>query len=193
MACSRVRQSPALLGALACLIIFLSGCSPLIQTAAPRQTESPLTRAHYAAAEILIQQARSALTPATPVTIGVMTDFDNPNEITNFGRLATEQIASRFVQLGYSVTATGPAALGIPPSSAAAVPGPQVAGQTAAAGSAMITGQYAAARDTVLVNLRLVDSVTDMVIAAHDYEIRRTANVRELLKTRTDKDSFFSF
>lgn len=144
----------------------------------------------YGAADMLVQQSRSFITQQTPLEIGVLTDLDNPNERTNFGQIVAEQIASRFVQLGYTVSA--PSGSGAPPGMDAMGTG-QPAGMMGMPGRAVITGRYAVARDEVLVNLRIVEADNGKVLAAYDYNVPKTRDVRELVKSQADKDNFFDF
>lgn len=154
--------------------LFLAGCSALMETGARRNTAS-VAQSSYGAADMLIQQSRSFLTTDTPLEVGVITDLDSPNERTNFGSMVAEQIASRFVQLGYNVTISE-----------------MPAGQ-GAAGRSVITGRYAVARDGVLVNLRIVESGSGKVLAAYDYTVPKTPDVRELTRTDAEKKSLFGF
>lgn len=154
--------------------------------------ETVLTQSSYAAADMLIQQSRSFITPATPLEIGALTDLDNPNELTNFGNMVAQQIASRFVQLGYNVSATADLT-GAPSAMGEAPPSYAMPGTTAAPGRLVITGRYAVARDAVLVNLRLIEAATGKVAAAYDYTVPKTMNIRELTKTEAGKKSWFDF
>ena len=162
-------------------LVLLSGCTKLMETGLDRNKGALLSQSSYAAADMMIQQSRSFITQETPLEIGVLTDLDSPNERTNFGSMVAEQIASRFVQLGYNVT-VGDMGLG------------SGMGQGAPnTGHSVITGRYAVARDEVLVNLRLVEAGAGKVLAAYDYSVRKTPDIRELTKTQADKDSFFNF
>lgn len=170
-------------------MLGLSACETLMMdTGMARNKARNVAESSYAAADMMIQQSRSFITPETPLEIGVLTDLDNPNERTNFGRLVAEQIASRFVQLGYNVSAQP----GIMPPPDMAAP-QAMSNNGGGVGSAVITGRYAVARDEVLVNLRIVGADTGKVIAAFDYNVPKTRDVRELVKTQADKDSFFDF
>lgn len=60
-------------------------------------------------------------------------------------------------------------------------------------GGVTVTGQYAAGKDEVLVNLKVIDSTGGRVLAAHDYTVPRTRDVKELTRTQADKNSFFGF
>jgi hypothetical protein len=160
------------------IIMPLSACSALIDPGPSRSKHNALAVSNYAAADMLIQQSRSFITTETPLMIRPIKDLDYPDEYTNFGRLVSEQIASRFVQLGYNVTTQ---------TSTDQDPGntPNV--------NTYISGHYAVARDALIVHLQVLASETGKVLAAYDYSVAKTRDVRELAKTREQKNSFFDF
>lgn len=178
-------------------LLLLSGCTALMATGQGRSIEGLLTESSYGAADMLIQQSRTLISTDTPLAIGVLTDLDSPNEQTNFGRMVAEQIASRFVQLGYNVTAAP--GTGEPPPSVSGAQGGYGQGGYASrqgtdkAGPSVITGTYAVARNAILVNLRIVESASGKVVAAFDYPVTLTRDVRELAKTSAEKSSFWDF
>ncbi len=174
------------------MLLFLSGCTAALMAAGQgRSAEGLLTESSYGAADMLIQQSRSLISTETPLAIGMLTDLDSPNEQTNFGRMVTEQIASRFVQLGYNVTAAP--GTGEPPPAIAGAQGYVQRQDSGKAGASVITGTYAVARDAILVNLRIVESASGKVVAAFDYPVPLTRDVRELAKTSAEKSSFWDF
>ena len=155
------------------LCLGLTACLDVMEVGSARYDKSrPMTDVNYAAADILIQQAQNFVTPKTPIIITHLTDLDHPGEKTNFGKLAAEQIANRLVQLGYNVSS-----------------GEVDSNQE----HKVISGTYAVARDSVLVNLRLLNPGVEKVVAAYDYQVPITRNVRDLTKTEDEKESFFDF
>jgi hypothetical protein len=156
-----------------------------------------LAEASYRAADMLSQQTQAVLGRETPLQIGAISDIASPAAAAPFGRTVASQLAARFVQLGYNVSASSydemsggaPAALPMaPPSGAAygAYGGP-------APSSATLTGQYAVAKDDVLVNLRLLDTASNKVLAAYDYSMTMTGDIRELTAVPGAKKGFFDF
>ena len=191
------RQRPLLLIFFMVLFgVFLAlvAGAPLMGRCMGADKNQSLTQSSYTAADMLIQQSRSLISQETPFEIGVLTDLDNPNERTNFGRVVTDQIASRFVQLGYTVQDVSGATM-TPPSDGESPSYIQATPATGrdGIGRSVITGGYAVARDAVLVNLRIIDPESGKVVAAYDYSVPMTRDVRELVKSRADKDSFFNF
>ncbi len=175
-------------------LFFLAGCSALMESTGggPKKAYG-LTESSYAAADMLIQQSKSFVTQETPLEIGILTDLDNPNEKTNFSRMVSEQIASRFVQLGYNVMDSYTPTM-MPPAQEGSLPMSYNQQNNASTpGRGAITGRYAVARNEVLVNLRIVEVDTGKILAAYDYRIPNSRDVRQLTKTQADKDSFFNF
>lgn len=148
-----------------------------------------LAQRSYAAVDMLIQQSGSNITQNMPLEIGVLRDLDEPGEITNFGKIVTEQIASRFVQLGYNVTDSETPMMSAPKDGAIK----HAQSEHGHTQRSSITGRYAIARQGVLINLRIVENVSGKVLAAYDYTVPYNPNIRELTKTQEEKESFFSF
>lgn len=192
-------RHPARLFAMAGLVLALLltvGCSAIMESGMMRKKEQGLSQSSYGAADMLIQQSRSLITPETPLEVGALVDMDNPGEITSFGRIVAEQIASRFVQLGYNVTTEaqpGELPQALPQTSMPAPVFTMPRGDTYQSSRSVITGRYAVARDGVLVNLRIIEVDTGKVLAAFDYNVPKTRDVRELVKTQADRESFFDF
>lgn len=138
--------------------------------------EVNLTESSYGAADMLAQQSRSFVTPETPLQIGRLSDMRAPQDMTAFGRIVASHVGSRFVQLGYNVVNVMPVPV--------TVPGQEVSNamqQTAPPGGAMITGQYAIARRDVMINLQVIDGQSGRLLAAYDYSVPMTADVKALL------------
>lgn len=153
---------------------FAAGCTTSVLGGSNAAQQQSMAQANYAAADMLIQQSKSLITPDTAVLAGTLSDMDHPAEMTAFGRVVVEQAAARFVQLGYNVSLQDNMAGG---------GGPAVT----------ITGQYARAKKSVLISLRLMETQTGRLIAAHDYSLPLGSDVRELTKTAAEKNSLFGF
>ena len=167
-----------------CLLAVAACSAPLFRARAPEPTMAELT---YRAADMLSQQTQVVLTRDAPLLIGHINDISRPNLSPPLGKAIGGQLAARFVQLGYTVAATSfdevnagaPAFAGssVPVYDAAAyVPSPPAHAPPAAT----LSGHYAVADDVVLVNLRLLDVNANKVLAAYDYTIPLTGDVRQL-------------
>lgn len=148
----------------------------------------------YAAADGLIRQSGKMLDPTTPLLVGTLSDVNKLETSSPLGRMIAEQVAARFVQRGFVVSdvrfrnainvkesAKDPSAAGeyVLSRDTSVLKGEQDVG-------AIITGTYVNARNEVLVNLRLLDASNSRIIAAYDYRLPKTRDVRALLENGND-------
>jgi hypothetical protein len=170
-----------------CLLAVTACSTPLFRARAPEPTMAELT---YRAADMLSQQTQAVVTRDSPLQIGHINDITRPNLSPPLGKAIAGQLAARFVQLGYSVSATSfdemnggmPVPVAIPP----AYGGAYVSPPLNAPATAILSGHYAVADDAVLVNLRLLDIAANKVLAAYDYSIPLTRDVKELSRPPRD-------
>ena len=164
--------------------------------------EFNLTQSSYAAADMLIQQSKAFVNSETPLQIGMLTDIQNPQRYTAFGRLVTSHIGARFVQLGYNVTTASFASMPIGGASKdpnelfpSDMSGPGqpygIISQGSGPGGqkAIITGNYALARNNILVNLRVIEEGTGRLLAAYDYNLPHTKDLKALTSTGDEKET----
>lgn len=199
----------------------LNGCAAvaLIAASGSEKPGASLTQANYGAADMLSQQTQSVLNRDAILQIGMIADLAHPAAVTPFGQTVGNHIAARFVQLGYHVSAGttsemsggAPPPQGLsggygasaypdqqyqsPPFQAQQYPVQQYPAQpgTAPVRAAILTGQYAVAREGVLVNLRLLDRAGNRVIAAYDYTVPLTRDTTELVTLPGTKKGLFGF
>jgi predicted small secreted protein len=186
---------------------FLSACETSSQmTGAGSDTYfHKLTQANYGAADMLAQQSQGRITRDNRIEIGSIQDLAKPATVSPFGQYIAQNLAARYVQLGFPVSSQsysemsgGRAAIAassdlastqiITDYNQAYNPAP-----LSAARPVIITGQYAVAREDVLVNLRMLDMNNLQVLAAYDYSIPLTRDVKKLLEIPGQKKSIFSF
>ena len=185
---------------IACFLVLtalpiVGGCTASVLGGSnPQQEQQTMAQTNYGAADMLIQQSKSLIGPDTSVQIGMLSDMDHPSETTALSRIITGQVGARFVQLGYNVSAApgGMDNMGMAPGAGYGYDGGARHGNSIA-GPVAITGQYALARQSVLINLRLTEPQTGRVLAAYDYSLPLNGDTRELARTAADKNSFFGF
>lgn len=181
-------------------VLFLAGCTTSFLGGSVSSKKFNLTDSSYAAADMLVQQSKALVTPDTSLQIGVLADTNKPGELTAFGKMVAGQIGARFVQLGYNVTSSSFDEIMmrreqqqggmLPPGSMGQYGGGQYNGGYGSAGpanQATISGQYAVAKKEVLVNLRVMEPGSGRMIAAYDYSIPYTRDVKELTRSPSDK------
>jgi len=154
----------------------------------------------YKAVEELMRRAGKSVSKNNPVLVGTISDVNNVEQSTPFGRTITEQIGARMSQLGYKV-AELKMRQGISIQNGATNPDSSgeflysrnvqdVSGSHKAA--LAVTGTYSVGADNVLVNLRLIDIRTGDLITAYDYELDKTADIRALIIKSNNKSDYFT-
>lgn len=192
----------------ACLLapVALTACTAGILANGAFSGDRPhlnLTEASYRAADMLAQQSQAFVTRDTTLTLGPIADIRNPSMVTPLGRTLGNQVAARFVQLGYHVSGASYDEMngGVPPGMTPGVLNPPSGGAYGGgyggtgqqAAQATLTGQYAVADSDVLVNLRLIDVAQGRVLAAYDYSLPLSRDIKELARLDGERKSFFDF
>lgn len=188
--------SALLAGVLAAAL--LAGCGAL-----PRNGKAPdptyeqaigntLTSVNYAAAMELMKRYQGPLaatnnfgetTSAAPFIVATLVNIDKLEQSSTFGRLISEQLASRITQLGHNVVELkfrnsvfmkrneGEFLLTREIKEVA----------TAHKAQAIVVGTYAEASDFVYVNLKVVNPTNSMILAAYDYALPMDKEIRRLV------------
>ncbi|MEO5336418.1 MAG: FlgO family outer membrane protein [Magnetospirillum sp. WYHS-4] len=169
------------------VLLLAAGCAgePVLTTKErQRLAGDPVILASYAAADQLVQTMQARLDPAQPVLVATLSDINHLEESTPLGRLIAEQIASRIANAGYTVTEIklrdgflvreGEGQFVLSRDA-------RRIGQTAGA-QAVVAGTYTPARDSIYVNLKILQASDGRVLAAHDYVLPMDDNVRVLAK-----------
>lgn len=185
------------MGGLAVSGLALPGCAVVeeVRTSLFEVRKVNLTETSYAAADMLAQQSRARMTHQTPLRIAMLTDVTTPYEVTAFGQQVANQLGSRFVQLGYNVQsvpmppALMPELSGGPKPGSANSPQPVQMGVSPSngKGDAMVTGTYARNRDSIQVSLKILQGAEQNVIAAYDYALPMTRDLRHTSMSEADR------
>jgi hypothetical protein len=157
-----------------------------------------LTDTTYAAADMLAPQTKARVTPSTPMRVAVLTDVAYPDETTPFGTQVANALGSRFVQLGYNVQSVPmpPSMIQVFPANAPVslisdgAPHPTQGAVKPSVGKGsecIIGGTYTRMKDSILVNLRVIQGPEQRIIAAYDYTLPMSRNVRDLSMSATER------
>ncbi|MFA7239672.1 MAG: FlgO family outer membrane protein [Sulfuricellaceae bacterium] len=177
--------------------VLLAGCGAL-----PRNGKTPdptyeqatgntLTSVNYAAAMELMKryQGPSASAnnfgeaTAAPFIVATLVNIDKLEQSSTFGRLISEQLASRITQLGHNVVELkvrnsvfmkrneGEFLLTREIKEVA----------TAHKAQAIVVGTYAEASDFVYVSLKVVNPTNSLILAAYDYALPMDKEIRRLV------------
>ncbi len=184
--------------------LFLGAChKPLhyVGKAAPLGDAAwnHMKESSYAATDALISQAGYDVSVETPIIVGTVSNIDNVETSSSLGRMIAEQVGARLVQTGYDVREIK---LGRSINVNSGLVSPDRAGEffisrkesnltPAIDAGAVVYGTYAAGKDRIAVNLRMVQPGTGKVIAAHDYKLVHNSETRKLLSDKNGY-SFFS-
>lgn len=179
--------------------LFTASCAVIeeVQTSLFDTTKINLADSSYAAVDMLAQQTKSRMTAGTPLKIAVLTDVTTPNETTAFGQQVSSQLGSRFVQLGYNVqsvpmhpnmiesAALSPGA----PTPLSGAPQARQMGQqpSMGRGDALVTGTYTRMKDTLQVNLKILQAPDQKIIAAYDYSLPMTRDLRDISMSAAER------
>lgn len=173
--------------------LLLPGCAVTeeIRTHLFDTTKVNLTENTYAAADMLAQQTQSRMTPQTPLRIAVLTDVTTPGETTAFGQQVANHLGSRFVQLGYNVHSVplppgmmaaqvNAEPMALNPTGGAPQPIRTGIGPSSGKGDALVTGTYSRMQNAIHVNLKVLQGADQKIIAAYDYTLPMTRDLREV-------------
>lgn len=145
---------------------------------------NPFIENNYKAGDALIQQLNGRINPAQTMIIATLVNIDELSSSSTFGRLASEQISSRFSQSGYSM---------IEMKFRDYVYMKQDQGELLLTreikdvaknhnAQAVIVGTYAMSTDAVFVNLKVIQPANNVVLAVHDYAFPMDSNLRAMTR-----------
>jgi TolB-like protein len=141
---------------------------------------------NYGAADALASQSKPDLTLSMPIMIGTLQPMNlkTTEKIPPFGKYTTDQIAGRFIQLGYNVVDSG-----LNPAEALKMTERNWLETGRMNGAkALLTGNYTISEYDVLVNLRLINLDGGRIFAATDYRVPLGSDTYNLI----GRDPYFS-
>jgi hypothetical protein len=144
----------------------------------------------YAAADMLAQQSRETIRRDSPIKIGTLLDVHNNKKAdTSFGKLIPSQVGARFVQLGYNIMTASPMSMNY---TQAQMKDMQLSHDSSNNNDhiyAVITGSYALGKKDVYVSLQLVEYQSGKILAAYDYSLPLSSDIKKLAKRDSERDS----
>lgn len=165
--------------ACAALALALSGCA----AGGGFDSGSGLIAANYLAADRLVDGARSQLDPGRPIIVATIVDIDELERSSTLGRYISESVSSRLTQHRYRM---------IEMKLQGAVYMKKGEGElmltrelreiaTAHQAQAVVVGTYSRARNAVLVNVKLVQPESNVVLGAVDYPLAADRDICTML------------
>lgn len=163
---------PALATMLLASALALGGCMPLaVGVATPmiiQQEHVNVTNASYAAVDSMVQQSGKRLTRERPLVVLTLLEIvdttkDKAIEHPKVGKVLSEQMRDRFLQLGYNVVES-PAYRGSGPM--------EVSGTYEFVSSGILSGK-------MVVSLRLTDRATGHLVTVYNYSLPVTYEIKK--------------
>ncbi|MDN4040133.1 FlgO family outer membrane protein [Massilia sp. YIM B02443] len=139
--------------------------------------------ANYRAADALQTQLRGKLDGDKPLIMATIVNIDALEQSSMLGRVVSEQISTRLAQAGlpmlemklrnsvYLKRHQGELMLTRELG--------EVAGTHKA--QAVVVGSYAETRDTIFINIKVIQPTTNLVLAGHDYVLAKQGTIRSML------------
>ncbi len=140
-----------------------------------------LVRSSYAAADALLE--RAPLDVRVPVLVATLVDLDHLERSSRFGRVVSEQIAGRLVQRGLPVPELRLRSnVVLAPHEGQLLLSRELHEVSQAhAAQAVVVGTYAVSTRQVFVSLKLVRPEGNTAVAAYDYALPLSDELRALL------------
>jgi TolB-like protein len=142
-----------------------------------------VTAANYKAADYLVGKLPKGMLKDSPLLVASFVNVDNLNESSTFGRMVSEQISSRFKQLGCtSIEMKLRTTIFIKEGSGEFLLSRELSEiSTKYNAQAVVVGTYAFASDRVYLTVRIVNAVDSAILASYDYNIPMTRDVVKML------------
>jgi TolB-like protein len=150
-----------------------------------------VTASNYKAAEYLIKKLPKEMFKDSPLLVASFVNVDDLNQSSTFGRMVSEQISSRFKQLGYTaIEMKLRTTIFIKEDSGEFLLSRELSEiSTKHSAQAVVVGTYAAASDRVYLTARVINVTDSRILASYDYNIPMTRDVfKMLLKGREGVD-----
>ncbi len=177
------------------LLLLASGCTNLNGTRFEKilGKDADLIDFSYQIADALVERSMPPLIPRHPDMPVLVTTFVDNNDLTRtspFGRLLQEHIASRLVQLGYTVREiklTG--TLNIEPKSGETVLSRDLAKIIGAQPTqAILAGTVARSDRELYVSARLISPENSNIIASYDHQLYMDDNILAMFGLRRQEE-----
>lgn len=146
---------------------------------------NPFIQNNYAAADVLISQLKGQVNLTNPIIIATLVNIDDLNNSSTFGRLVSEQVSARFSQHKYSMLELkfrGYVYMKQDQGELLLTREIKDVAQSHNA-QAVIVGTYALSRNTIFVNIKVIQPNTNIVLAVHDYTFPLDSSMSEMTRS----------
>lgn len=140
-------------------------------------------RAVNAISAQLLNKHNSDFNSISPLVIATIVNIDNLGQGSLFGRLVTEQVAARFVQLNYNIVEINLNRATMVKSNLGrlVVTRDVQAVVDSVKAKAVVFGTYAENINDIYINLKVVNPENSVIIGAYSYTLPRAPNIEEML------------
>lgn len=190
-------KRPILLAGVASFAL-LSGCANELRADRPpevtyeKAAKSEFVAANYQAADMLIgllrtaPDSRSTVPENGSLIVGTIVNIDSLDHSSTLGRVVSEQISARFSQRGYNMVEMKFRNSVYMKRSEGELVLTREISEVAKSHSAqaVVVGSYGVSGDSVFVNVKVVQPMTNIVMAAYDYVLPLNREIRSMVTTR---------
>ncbi|WP_284196264.1 FlgO family outer membrane protein [Chitinimonas prasina] len=160
------------------LALLLGGCAQY-----QAGSRNPLIRTSYDAADQLVQLTQPTLPKDAPLIVATFVHLDHLTEAATLGRVLSEQVATRFTQMGYPVVELKlRGSVFVREGKGELLLSREVKDISLAHNvQAVVVGTYATSPDKIFLNLKIVRPQDNRVLSAHSVAIDLNETTQALL------------
>jgi TolB-like protein len=161
----------------------IAGCSET-NTVRPQIADTDLIATNHNAAESLLNLSSANLSKSQPVLVASFVDVDNLDSSSTFGRITSEQIASKLSQSGYPVIELKLRNnVFIKEQSGEFILSRELVNlSTEHDAQAVLAGTYAVGTNSVWVTSKLIRTTDGVILSSYDYVLPMGPDTRALLR-----------
>lgn len=164
------------------LAIVLGGCA-IEPTNYSSVAANDFVAANYRAADALHAQLQGKLAGGQPLIMATLVNIDALEHSSMLGRVVSEQIATRLAQGGLPVLEMKLRNSVYLKRNQGELMLTRELGEVAGThnAQAVVVGSYAETRDTIFINVKVIQPTTNLVLAGHDYVLAKQGTIRSML------------
>jgi TolB-like protein len=166
------------------LTLLLCGCASTSKGPTYEQAaHSNLIALSYTAADVILGQSKGALDADKPILTATLVSIDELTRSSSLGRLISEQVGSRLAQQGVAVIEMKMRGTIFVQKGVGEMLLSRDLREIASShdAQAVVVGTYAVSPDFVYVTVKLVRSIDNHILGAHNYVLPADSNIKGLL------------
>jgi TolB-like protein len=167
------------------LPLLLGGCaSGRDDTNYTSVSANAFVAANYRAADNIGAQLKGKLLDDKPIIMATVVNIDALEQTSMLGRLVSEQISTRLAQGGLKMLEMKLRNSVYLKRNQGELMLTREIGDVAHThnAQAVVVGSYAETRDTIFINIKVIQPTTNVVLAGHDYVLAKQGTIRSMLQ-----------